>query len=207
MRQSAFPCLLALSLGLLGAPPIALADYLYTTIDPFNSTNTQANGLNNEGQVVGQYLVPPSAQHAYLLSGGQFARIDSPGSPATLGSRNQRRRSDRGQLCGGREPLARFPKKRGPVHYDRPPGLHLDAGQRHQRCRPGRGSLSGCWQANARVSNERSPVQYYRLPRRREGQRGFRDQCRRPDRWGILEARRLNSGWNPGRSRAARHRG
>ena len=44
---------------------------------------TVANGISPGGDVVGVYVDDLGAQHGFLLSGGQFTRIDFPGAVAT----------------------------------------------------------------------------------------------------------------------------
>jgi probable HAF family extracellular repeat protein len=53
--------------------------YTYTTIDDPSGRNTQAFGINNAGQVVGQYF-SNNATHGFLYSGGTYATLDDPSS-------------------------------------------------------------------------------------------------------------------------------
>ena len=72
-----------------------LSGGVYTTIDvPGTSLATEVAGINNSGQIVGQYRID-GFNGAFLLSGGLFTTIDLPGS--TGGSRpgDQRCRPDR----------------------------------------------------------------------------------------------------------------
>jgi probable HAF family extracellular repeat protein len=60
--------------------------YMYETISlPANIAPgfCCANGVNNSGQIVGQYLDSNFVQHGFLYSGGQFTSIDFPGAFAT----------------------------------------------------------------------------------------------------------------------------
>jgi hypothetical protein len=49
----------------------ASAEYAYTTINYPGAVYTDATGINNAGQIVGAV-----SNHGYLLSGGNFTRID-----------------------------------------------------------------------------------------------------------------------------------
>jgi uncharacterized membrane protein len=49
-----------------------------TTIAPPGATSTQANGLNDNGQIVGNYLDSAGVQHGFLLSGGKYTTLDVP---------------------------------------------------------------------------------------------------------------------------------
>lgn len=51
----------------------------FVTISPPDSTSTQAQGINDKGQIVGTYFDSASAQHGFLLSGGKYATLDVPG--------------------------------------------------------------------------------------------------------------------------------
>jgi probable HAF family extracellular repeat protein len=86
--------LMALGLLVVGAGQVK-ADYIYTTIDVPGSTQTQANGINDAGQILAY-----SDGHGFLLSGGTFTRFDVPGSNGTYpaGINNA------GQIVGYYEP-------------------------------------------------------------------------------------------------------
>jgi probable HAF family extracellular repeat protein len=74
--------LVALSLvpGMSGS---AKADYIYTRLDvPSAIFFTYATGINSAGQVVGTYQ-DADGVHGFLLSEGDYATIDPPGSTYT----------------------------------------------------------------------------------------------------------------------------
>ncbi len=57
----------------------------FTTIDFPSAAATTADGINDEGQIVGLYsLVAGGPNHGYLLSAGAFTTIDFPGAVATI---------------------------------------------------------------------------------------------------------------------------
>jgi len=69
---------LATSLGFLDMGGVI------STIDPFGSTNTQALGVNDSGEIVGFYVDPMTGvQHGYIDNGGVFTTFDPPGSTNT----------------------------------------------------------------------------------------------------------------------------
>jgi probable HAF family extracellular repeat protein len=55
----------------------------YTTLDPLGSTFTEAWGINDLGQVVGQYS-SGGITHGFLLSDGVYTTLDVPGSTSTV---------------------------------------------------------------------------------------------------------------------------
>ena len=64
--------------------PARGANYTFTTIDVPNSINTQANGINDTGEIVGNFTsLTPQHTRGFLLSGGSFTTIDVPDSPAS----------------------------------------------------------------------------------------------------------------------------
>jgi probable HAF family extracellular repeat protein len=68
----------------------------YTTIQVPGSLQTQAAGINNRGQVVGDYQDAAGRFHGYLWTRGRFTTIDGPaGTGASLTNLN-----DRGQIIG-----------------------------------------------------------------------------------------------------------
>jgi probable HAF family extracellular repeat protein len=70
-----------------------------TDIDPFigEFSESSAHGVNNLGQVVGQYLVQDqSSHHAFLFSAGTFRDIGVPESPETVAFAI----NDRAQIVG-----------------------------------------------------------------------------------------------------------
>src|SRR5437868_2682437 len=51
----------------------------FTTIDdPLATTTTIASGINDAGQIVGQFRDASNRAHGFLLSGGSFITIDDP---------------------------------------------------------------------------------------------------------------------------------
>src|SRR5690348_15883469 len=73
--QRAYCGLLALGL-FLGVTEAAKGQpsYVYTTIAVPCSTDTQANGINTSGQIVGFYA--DLGEHGFLLSGGNYTTLD-----------------------------------------------------------------------------------------------------------------------------------
>jgi uncharacterized membrane protein len=57
----------------------AHAQYSFTTLDAPNGTSTSAYGINNTGQIVGEYL-SGGMNHAFLLQGSTFTTEDYPGA-------------------------------------------------------------------------------------------------------------------------------
>lgn len=79
------------ALGLFaGFETPAVADYIITTIDVpgSNSGTTAAWGINDAGQIVGEYNGSPGAHtsnsHGFLYSGGTYTTIDMPGAAGTI---------------------------------------------------------------------------------------------------------------------------
>ena len=66
----------------------AKADYVFTTLDVPGSTFTTVAGINNLGQIVGN-----SSAGSFLLSGGNFTRLNLPAPPNGI--------NDFGQIVGG----------------------------------------------------------------------------------------------------------
>jgi probable HAF family extracellular repeat protein len=98
MHRGGTLCLLVALLG----PAMAseAAEYQYATIAPPGAQGTVANGINNEGQIVGYYFTgsgdPRVVDHAFLLSGGVFTPLADPqGDSTTPASIN-----DAGQIAG-----------------------------------------------------------------------------------------------------------
>jgi probable HAF family extracellular repeat protein len=56
----------------------------FTTIDVPGEFNTTANGINNAGQIVGDFGPPGSeGHHGFILIGGSFTTLDVPGATNT----------------------------------------------------------------------------------------------------------------------------
>jgi putative ABC transport system substrate-binding protein len=82
MRCS-FYVFLCSSLLLAGAwlSPATGSSFTFTTIDPPASSEASAVGINDVGQIVGQYgFVLPKGDIGFLLSGGSYTPIDPPSS-------------------------------------------------------------------------------------------------------------------------------
>ena len=94
-----------------------------------------ALGINDAGQIVGDYRDASGVGHGFLYSGGVFTTIDVPG-PDTE-PRHQRRRPDRRELREHRR-QPRLPVQRRGLHDDRRAGGQRHRGLRHQRRRPDR---------------------------------------------------------------------
>ncbi len=73
--------LATITLGfLLGVfSPAMAVNYSFTTIDVPGAVETNAFGINNSGQIVGEFTASSRA-HGFLLSGGAFTTIDVPGA-------------------------------------------------------------------------------------------------------------------------------
>jgi uncharacterized membrane protein len=85
--------ILALQLGLGSEPATAQsapaspvsASFTFTAINFPGGTRTRAVGINDSGDIVGDYFDATGVQHAYLLSQGTFTTFDPPGSIQTRG--------------------------------------------------------------------------------------------------------------------------
>jgi hypothetical protein len=74
----------------------AQPSYLYTTFDvPGSMLATSPRGINNSGQIVGNYLRLPG-NHGFLLSGGSYTTFDVTGAFGTYPSGI----NDSGQIAG-----------------------------------------------------------------------------------------------------------
>jgi probable HAF family extracellular repeat protein len=65
----------------------SLAETLYTFVpieDYPGATNTEARGINQNGQIVGAYMDASGYNHGFLKDGAKFTSIDFPGSPWTV---------------------------------------------------------------------------------------------------------------------------
>ena len=74
-----------IALGLiLGSAVQTKAEFVFTTIDVPGSSQTEASGINNSSQIVGDYNSNvDGGTHGFLLSGGGYTTIDVPGSTET----------------------------------------------------------------------------------------------------------------------------
>jgi probable HAF family extracellular repeat protein len=57
--------------------------FSYTVIDYPNALTTGATGINDIGQIVGDYQDDNDNYHGFLLSGGTYTTIDYPGALQT----------------------------------------------------------------------------------------------------------------------------
>lgn len=68
----------------------------FISFDPPGSTATNADGINNNGDVVGWYMDSSGVQHGYVLRAGNYTTIDYPGASATIA----RAINDQGDIVG-----------------------------------------------------------------------------------------------------------
>jgi probable HAF family extracellular repeat protein len=73
-----------------------LTDGRLVKLDYPGARYTQPLGINNRGQVVGQYQTPDGTTHGFLWQRGRFTTIDKPGAPTT----SLININDRGQILG-----------------------------------------------------------------------------------------------------------
>src|SRR6516164_3084931 len=68
-----------------GGVETAFADsiYSFTTIDPPGALSTEANGINDSGQIVGDFWDGLNLHGFFLDVGGSFTTIDPPGATLT----------------------------------------------------------------------------------------------------------------------------
>jgi probable HAF family extracellular repeat protein len=77
--------------------PAAAQTYTYTTIDSRSATVFFGRyGINNEGQIVGSYLMDDNRRHGFIYSGGVYATIDVPSGVETSASGI----NNKGQIVG-----------------------------------------------------------------------------------------------------------
>jgi probable HAF family extracellular repeat protein len=96
-------CRLAL-LGLFvcgAGPAMAEPTYIYTPIEPPGAVFSHALGINNQGQIVGQYQDAGGRFHGFLLSGGNYTTLDVPNSGIYTNAANGINAS--GQIVGSFE--------------------------------------------------------------------------------------------------------
>lgn len=96
-------------LTLLFSAILGLAStYTYTTIDMPGAVSTRANGINNVGQIVGDFIDTGNWTHGFLLSGGSFTSFDYPGTvpsgPGFFGGTWGLGINDSVQIVGGHGP-------------------------------------------------------------------------------------------------------
>src|SRR5438034_1048014 len=96
MRCQFVKCLCLLSLLLGSSPGSWATDYTFTTIDVPGGFKTDAVGINNAGQIVGEFRDATGAGHGFLDTAGTFTTIDVPGAFRTSASGI----NDAGQIVG-----------------------------------------------------------------------------------------------------------
>jgi probable HAF family extracellular repeat protein len=88
---------LSLTALLLTTVTLGLAQGTYTQIDVPGALNTNVNGLDTAGELVGEYFDASNIQHGFIFSAGSYTTVDYPGSQYTgLAGIN-----DNGQAVGG----------------------------------------------------------------------------------------------------------
>src|SRR5947209_7886207 len=75
------------------------ASYTFTTIDVPGASSTQAYGINNAGQIVGEFEDATGRFHGFRETAGVFTLIDVPGASDTFASGI----NDAGQIVGAFE--------------------------------------------------------------------------------------------------------
>jgi hypothetical protein len=65
---------------LMVSAPCSLAQGTYTQIDVPGAVQTFCAGINQVGDISGQYADASSVRHGFLLSGGIYTTIDYPGA-------------------------------------------------------------------------------------------------------------------------------
>jgi len=79
-----YTCVICLALAL----PVLAATYEFKTINPFSSVDTSARGINDAGDVVGDFATVDDGQvvgggaieHGFLRHQGKYTQLDFPGS-------------------------------------------------------------------------------------------------------------------------------
>ena len=70
----------------------------YTTLGvPGAIETTRANGINDAGQIVGEYVDAGGREHGFLRSGGSYSTLDVPGATETTRASGI---NDAGQIVG-----------------------------------------------------------------------------------------------------------
>jgi probable HAF family extracellular repeat protein len=82
--------LLCLAMG----PFLLAAQYRFETINFPSSVETQANGINARGDIVGIYIDAENVSHSFLLHKGIFTTIEVPFATETLAARGINARGD-----------------------------------------------------------------------------------------------------------------
>lgn len=55
----------------------------FTTINMPGSVRTEVSGVNNQGELVGDYSLPDGSYHGYVWRGGQYTTVDDPDGSGT----------------------------------------------------------------------------------------------------------------------------
>ena len=66
------------------ASSASAAPYTFTTLDVPGGSTTQAIGINNAGQVVGDFEDSSGVIHGFINTGGTFTTLDVPGASDTF---------------------------------------------------------------------------------------------------------------------------
>src|SRR5439155_965009 len=106
------------------------ADYVFTTLDPPDTTFVTAFAINDVGQIVGRYADASGVNHGFLLSGGSFLTLDPPGSTDTAAFGINASGQIVGRYVAG-----------GHQHHPRPARLDLDLGPGDQQLWADRGTV------------------------------------------------------------------
>jgi probable HAF family extracellular repeat protein len=94
MHRSLLSAVLSLSV-LLSALAAHAASYTFTTFDVPGVMGTAASGINNRGQIVGEFD-DATGQHGFLKDGARYTTLDVPGATETVAFRI----NDGGQIVG-----------------------------------------------------------------------------------------------------------
>jgi probable HAF family extracellular repeat protein len=89
---------LLLLAGVLSSPCVMAQNYSYYGVNFPSSAHTRGLGINNNGQIVGDYWTNQSGtpRYGFLLTNGQYLKINYPGSTSTSASAI----NDLGQVVG-----------------------------------------------------------------------------------------------------------
>ena len=83
---AAFASIPVASIAQLPTPTLAVSESFSFTAINFPGTNrTRAIGLNDNGNIVGDYFDSAGVRHVYLLTQGNFTSFDAPGAIETRG--------------------------------------------------------------------------------------------------------------------------